>query len=321
MAMGIGEGDEVITMPNTFFATAEAIWIAGATAVFVDCDPKTKNIDPAAIEAAITPKTKAIMPVHLFGQMVDMPPLMALAAAKGIPVIEDACQSIGAADGRTRAGAVGLCGCFSFFPSKNLGGFGDGGLVTTSDAALAERLRLLRGHGAAEKYYHQLVGGNFRLDALQAVVLSVKLRHLPAWTEQRRRNADRYRTLFADAAARSGRVALGAPSAGPTQPGTIVLPVERPGAFHVYNQFVIRTGRRDAVKAHLTAREIGCEIYYPVPFHLQECFRALGHQPGDFAVSEAAAADSLALPIYAELTEDQQHAVVQAVVEAAGAPA
>jgi dTDP-4-amino-4,6-dideoxygalactose transaminase len=242
-----------------------------------------------------------------------MPPILALARGAGAVVIEDACQAIDAADGPLRAGAAGAMGAFSFFPSKNLGGFGDGGLVTTGDAALADRLRLLRGHGAATRYHHAIVGGNFRLDALQAAVLGVKLPHLDAWTAGRRANAARYRALFAEAASKAG-IAIAPPSAGPTPAGTISLPVERPGVTHVYNQFVVRVGGRDAVKAHLTASGVGCEVYYPVPFHLQECFAPLGYGRGAFPVAEAAAGDSLALPIYPELTEAQQRYVVSSVL-------
>jgi dTDP-4-amino-4,6-dideoxygalactose transaminase len=320
MALGIGPGDEVITPTYSFFATAGCVWRVGARPVLVDIDPVSFNITAEAVARAITPRTKAVLPVHLYGQMADMSPLTEVARAKGVTVIEDACQSIGAGDRGTRAGAIGEYACFSFFPSKNLGGFGDGGLVTTGDAALAEKVRLMRNHGETAKYHHAVVGGNFRLDALQAAVLNVKLRHLPAWTEGRRRNAGRYRALFAEAAKKSGRLELGPPRGTPTPSQMLVLPQERPGAHHVYNQFVIRTGRRDEVKAHLAACGIGCAIYYPVPFHLQECFASLGHRPGDFPVAEAAAKDSLALPIYPELSEDQQRVVVDAVVEAIASP-
>ena len=317
MALGIGAGDEVVTPTYSFFATAGCVWRLGARPVFVDIDPLTFNVTAEILERALTPRTKAVIPVHLFGQMVDMAPVMTLARDRSVPVIEDACQSIGAADRDRFAGSIGDAGCFSFFPSKNLGGFGDGGLVTTNDPEVFERVKLLRGHGATTKYHHSIVGGNFRLDALQAAVLTVKLRHLPSWSEGRRRNAERYRALFAEAAARGGGVALAEPSPHPTPPGVLVLPYERPGTLHVYNQFVIRTGRREHVKAQLTAAGIGCEVYYPVPFHLQECFAPLGHRRGDFPVAEAAAEDSLALPIYPELTEDQQRTVVNAVVAAA----
>ncbi|HEY8551499.1 MAG TPA: DegT/DnrJ/EryC1/StrS family aminotransferase [Vicinamibacterales bacterium] len=315
MALGIGSGDEVITPTYSFFATAGCVWRSGARPVFVDVDPRTLNVTAEHIAHAITPRTRAIIPVHLYGQPVDMEPIMELARSRGISVIEDACQSIDALDGGRPVGSIGHCGCFSFFPSKNLGGFGDGGLVTTNDAALAERIRLIRGHGARRKYHHQIVGGNFRLDGLQAVVLSAKLPHLDRWTAGRQRNAARYRELFTSLAAERS-IPIVEPGPAPTQPGTLALPFERPGVRHVYNQFVIRTGRRDAVKAQLEAAQIGCEIYYPVPFHLQECFASLGYKAGDLPVAEAAAKDSLALPIYPELTEAQQRYVVEQVLAA-----
>jgi dTDP-4-amino-4,6-dideoxygalactose transaminase len=267
--------------------------------VLVDIDPHTFNLDPRAVEAAITPRTKAIVPVHLFGQCADMDPLMAIAARAGVAVIEDACQSIGATYHGRQAGAIGHVGCFSFFPSKNLGAFGDGGLVTATEAALAARMRLLRGHGAERRYYHQQVGGNFRLDELQAAILRVKLPHLDGWTRARQANAARYRALFAAKGLDAVR-----------------LPAEVAGLTHIYNQFVIRVPNRDAVKAHLQAAGIGCEVYYPVPFHLQECFQNLGYRPGAFPQAEAAANDSLALPIYGELTEAQQAEVVNAIGDA-----
>jgi dTDP-4-amino-4,6-dideoxygalactose transaminase len=313
MAAGVGAGDEVITPTYSFFATAGCVWRLGARPVLVDVDPATLNVTGDAVAAAMTPNTKAVIPVHLYGQMVDMPPIMAAAARQGAVVIEDACQAIDAADGGARAGAVGAMSAFSFFPSKNLGGFGDGGLATTNDDALARELRLLRGHGAATRYHHEIVGGNFRLDALQAAVLTAKLPHLEAWTAGRRANAARYRALFAESASTAG-VAVAAPMAGPTPEGVLSLPVERPGVTHVYNQFVVRLGRRDAVKAHLTEAGVGCEVYYPVPFHLQACFAPLGYPRGAFPIAEAAAGDSLALPIYPELTEAQQRYVVDAVL-------
>jgi len=293
MALGIGPGDEVITSTYSFFATAGCITRLGARPVLVDIDPVTYNIDPEGVARALSSRTRAIVPVHLFGHCADMDALLATAAGANVPIIEDACQSIGATWQGRQAGSMGRAGCFSFFPSKNLGAFGDGGLVTTQDPALAAGIRLLRGHGAQRRYYHDRIGGNFRLDELQAAVLRVKAPHLPEWTAARRRNADRYRTLFA--------------SHGLTQ---IVPPVERAGAFHIYNQFVIRLPQRDAVKAHLQASGIGCEVYYPVPFHLQECFRDLGYTAGTFPESERAAAETLALPIYGELTEAQQEHVV-----------
>ena len=292
MALGVGPGDEVVTPSYSFFATAGVVARLGAKPVFADIEPGTFNVDPAQAKAKATPRTKAILPVHLFGRCADLDALLAL----GIPVVEDAAQAIGARDGKGRlAGTSGRASCFSFFPSKNLGGFGDGGMVVTDDADLAERLRVLRVHGSKPKYHHKLVGGNFRLDALQAAVLRVKLRHLPAWTERRRANAERYRRLFAEDGLTTD----------------VRLPGDIPG--HIYNQFVVRVRQRDRLRAHLEAAGIGTEVYYPVPLHLQECFAALGYRKGDLPQSEAAALDSLALPIYPELTEDQQHTVVQEV--------
>jgi dTDP-4-amino-4,6-dideoxygalactose transaminase len=299
MALGIGPGAEVITPTYSFFATAGTVRRLGATPVFVDIDPVTLNADPRAIAAAITPRTRAILPVHLFGLPSDMDPIVDAARRAAVPIVEDAAQAIGARYHGRQVGTIGVAGCFSFFPSKNLGGFGDGGLVTTNDAALARELRLLRNHGAEPKYLHSRVGGNFRLDALQAAVLRVKAPHLPAWTDARRRNADRYRALFAEAG-------LG---------GQVTLPVEPAGFFHIYNQFVIRVPRRDALREFLAARQIGTEVYYPVPFHRQACFADVA-RPGDrFPVADQAAETSLALPIYAELTEDQQRHVVSSVAE------
>lgn len=294
MALDVQPGDEIITTPYTFFATAGSIARLGAKAVFVDIDPTTYNLDPAGIEALITERTRAIMPVHLYGQMADMDPIMAVAEQHHLPVIEDAAQAIGSEYKGRRAGAIGQMGCFSFFPSKNLGGFGDGGMVVTNDPALAEKLTLLRGHGAKPKYYHKVVGGNFRLDALQAAVLRVKLPHLDAWTAGRQRNAATYRRLFAEAGL----------------DGVIGLPVEMPNVRHIYNQFVIRCPQRDELMAHLKRQEIGHEVYYPVPMHLQECFADLGYHQGDFPHSEAAANETLAIPIYPELTEAMQRTVV-----------
>jgi dTDP-4-amino-4,6-dideoxygalactose transaminase len=300
MALGIGPGDEVITPTYSFFATAGCVSRLGATPRFVDIDPVTYNIDPAGLERAITPRTRAIMPVHLYGLAADMDRIMAIADAAEVPVIEDACQAIGALFRGRQAGTIGRVGCFSFFPSKNLGAFGDGGLVTTNDAALAHEIRLLRNHGAEPKYFHHRIGGNFRLDALQAAVLRVKLPHLAHWTAARRRNASRYRDLFADA----------------NLLDRVVLPVEPGGYHHIYNQFIVRVPDRDRVRARLAEAGIGTEIYYPVPFHLQECFSALGHHRGDFPEAETAAHSTLALPIYGELTEEQQGAVVDALSDA-----
>lgn len=301
MALGIGPGDEVITSTYSFFATAGCVVRVGARPVLVDIDPETFNLDPEAVAAAITPRTKAIIPVHLYGQCADMDEIMAVAARSGVPVVEDACQSIGATYRGRQAGSFGVAGCFSFFPSKNLGAFGDGGLVTMSDADFGRRIRLLRGHGAERRYYHQQVGGNFRIDEMQAAVLRVKLPHLDAWTQRRQANADRYRALFAE---------LGLEEVRP--------PVARADRTHIYNQFVVRLPRRDDVKAHLQRAGIGCEVYYPVPFHLQECFQNLGYKSGAFPAAEAAANDSLALPIYGELTEAQQAEVAWSIAEALG---
>jgi dTDP-4-amino-4,6-dideoxygalactose transaminase len=297
MALGVGPGDEVITTPFTFFATAGCIHRVGARPVFADIEPESFNLDPARVEAAVTKKTRAIIPVHLFGQCAEMDALGAVAARHKLAVIEDAAQAIGAEYRGRRAGSMGAAGCFSFFPSKNLGGFGDGGMITTDDAGLAARMRVLRNHGAEPKYYHKLIGGNFRLDALQAAVLRVKLRHLDAWSAARQANAARYRRLFA-AAGLDGRVRL---------------PAELPGRRHIYNQFSIRAERRDALKAHLAGRKVGQEVYYPVPLHLQECFAGLGYQRGSLPESERAAAEALALPIYPELAEAQQQYVVDSV--------
>ena len=301
MAIEVRPGDEVITTPYSFFATAGVIHRLGARPVFVDIDPQTYNIDPALIAAAITPRTRAIMPVHLYGQMADMDPIMELARSHNLIVIEDAAQAIGAEYKGRRAGAVGHIGCFSFFPSKNLGGFGDGGMCVTNDAALAERLRLLRNHGAKPKYYHKFVGGNFRLDALQAAVLRVKLRYLDGWTASRQRNAETYCRLF-------GEVGL-------TTDVGIELPSVAPERRHIYNQFIIRTPQRSKLIARLKERRIGHEIYYPVPLHRQECFAELGYAEGTMPASERAASETLAIPIYPELTEDMLVSVVAACVD------
>lgn len=282
MALDINAGDEVITTPYTFFATAGAIARLGARPVFVDIEPDTYNINAALIERAITPRTKAIVPVHLFGQCAEMDAILKF----GLPVIEDAAQAIGAEYKGRRASSMGLMGCLSFFPTKNLGGFGDAGMVVTNDAGLAERVRVLRVHGMQPKYYHRLIGGNFRLDALQAAVLNVKLKYLDEWTRRRQANAAFYNARL------RGPVAV------------------HP---HIYNQYVIRSKQRDRLRAHLTAAGIGTEIYYPVPLHLQECFAYLGYRQGDFPEAEAAARETLALPVYPELTREQLEYVVEAV--------
>lgn len=303
MALGIGAGDEVITPTFSFFATAGCVSRVGATPVFVDIDPVTYNVDPESIRRAITPRTKAIMPVHLYGLLADMEAILDVAKERGIPIVEDACQAIGATRSGRQAGTIGTAGCFSFFPSKNLGAFGDAGLVTTNDPALANELRLLRNHGAEPKYFHKRIGGNFRLDALQAAVLRVKLPHLAGWSDARRANARRYLELF-KAAGLDRRIGL---------------PEEPQGSHHIFNQYVIRVAGRDRVRERLTAQGIGTEIYYPVPFHRQECFASLPYKPGDFPHAEKAAAEVLAIPIYGELTLEQQQAVVAALDDALGA--
>ena len=305
MALGVGPGDEVITSPYSFFATAGVVARLGAKPVFVDIDPVSYNIDPARIEQAVTSKTKAIIPVHLYGQCADMTPIMELARRRNLHVIEDAAQAIGAEyrDGR-RACSMGTVGCLSFFPSKNLGCLGDGGMAVTNDPALAERMKILRVHGSHPKYYHKLIGGNFRLDTIQAAVLNVKLNYLDGWTKRRQENADRYRSLFQQS--------------GLVQKGVVRLPeaVYRDSGVkhhHIYNQFVLRVDRRDDLLTHLRRKEIGAEIYYPVPFHLQECFQYLGLKEGAFPESERAAKETIAVPIYPELTAAQQTEVAEAI--------
>ena len=314
MALGIGPGDAVITSPYTFFATGGTIARVGARPIYVDIEPATYNLSPTATQRFIDDEctvadgalrhrasgthVKALMPVHLYGQMADMGPLMELARRYGLKVIEDAAQAIGSEYlGGARAGSLGDVGCFSFFPTKNLGAFGDAGLCTAQDAELAELLRVLRVHGGKPKYYHALIGGNFRIDELQAAVLNVKLRHLEGWTEGRRRNAAAYATLFTAA----GLV------------GKVTLPYAQSGVRHIYNQYVIRAPDRDRLKAHLAEQGVGCEIYYPVPLHLQDCFAYLGHRAGDFPESERAAAQTLALPIFPELERAQLEYVVDAI--------
>jgi dTDP-4-amino-4,6-dideoxygalactose transaminase len=294
MSLEIGPGDEVITTPFTFFATVGCIARVGARPVMIDIDPRTYNINPALIEAAVTDKTQAIMPVHLFGQMADMDPIMDIARRHKLAVIEDAAQSITSIYKGRKAGSIGAAGCFSFFPSKNLGGIGDGGMVVTNDEALYKRLLMMRNHGSEPKYYHKYVGGNFRLDPVQAAALLVKLPHLNDWSEARRQNAAYYNRKFA---------------------GTVVqTPWISPDCRTIYNQYCIRVPRRDEVVAHLKANKIGCEIYYPIPAHLQECFAYLGYTRGDFPESEKAAAEVMALPIYPELTRPMQDAVVENVL-------
>lgn len=296
MAEDIGDGDEVITTPYTFFATVGAIARLGAKAVFVDIDPVTYNLDVTQLAAKITPHTKAIIPVHLYGQMADMDAVMAVADAHKLIVIEDAAQAIGAGDRGKRAGTIGQYGCFSFFPSKNLGAAGDGGMITTNDAARAEKLRCLRSHGSKPKYYHRIVGGNFRLDALQAAIVSAKLPHLDSWTSGRQRNARHYNRLFDEAG-----LSIQVPTVSTDR--------------HIFNQYVIRAPKRNELQAFLQKRGVGTEVYYPVPMHLQECFANLGFKAGDFPESERAAKETLALPIHPELTEDQARYVVASITE------
>jgi len=311
MALGIGAGDAVITSPFTFFATAGTISRAGARPLFCDIDPTTFNLSPAAVESFIAgqcerridglvhrasgARVRAVMPVHLYGQVADMGALSALAAGYGLKVIEDAAQAIGAEDAaRKRAGSLGDIGCLSFFPTKNLGAFGDAGMCVTSDAALAEHMQILRVHGGKPKYYHAFIGGNFRIDELQAAVLNIKLKHLDAWSAGRQRNAAYY-----DKALARANVA-----------DAVKTPRVTPGVRHIYNQYVIRARERDALRAHLSAAGVGTEIYYPVPLHLQQCFASLEYGKGDFPESERAAAETLALPIYPELAEVQLQYVV-----------
>lgn len=298
LALDVGPGDEVITTPYSFFASAGGIVRLGARPVFVDIEPDTYNIDAELIAAAITSRTKAILPVHLFGQCADMTAILDIAKVKGIPVIEDAAQALGAEHQGLRAGGMGALGCFSFFPSKNLGAFGDGGLVVTSDAALADKIRSLRSHGAKPKYHHALVGGNFRLDALQAAVLRVKFTHLDEWTENRQENASLYDKKFAAAG---------------LAPELLTTPIRRPGR-HIYNQYILRSRERDDLMEHLRVVGVGSEIYYPKSLHLQECFADLEYEKGQFPHAEAASAETLAIPVYPELTEDQIDAVVGTIV-------
>ncbi len=321
MALEIGAGDEVITSPYTFFATAGTIARVGARPVFCDIDPQTFNITSGAVQTFIDTecvpnskglvrratggRIKAIMPVHLYGQAADMNPLMEIARRHRLRVIEDAAQAIGTEyQTGVRVGSIGDVGCFSFFPSKNLGAFGDAGLCTANDADLAERMRVLRVHGGKPKYFHALIGGNFRIDELQAAVLRVKLRYLDGWTQARQRNAAYYDEAF-------GRAGLGP---------NLITPRAVPGGRHIFNQYVVRVQRRDALKSFLSERGVGTEIYYPVPLHLQGCFAYLGHRSGDFPHSERAAAETLALPIYPELSEAQLAAVVAGIAEFFASP-
>ncbi len=322
MSCNVGAGDEVITTPFSFFATAGAIARLGAQPVFVDIDERTFNLDPSLVAAAITERTRAIVPVHLYGQCAEMDPLIELSrqgcrrtadkdvgapidvgdpidVSAPIPIIEDAAQAIGAEDRRRRAGSMGTIGCFSFYPSKNLGGAGDGGMLATNDLDHARRLHMLRVHGEETKYQHKVIGINSRLDALQAAVLRAKLPHLEEWTTGRQRKAQQYELMFLDAGLNE----------------QVEVPYVRSNARHIFHQFVIRVrdGRRDALRAHLRERGVGTDVYYPVPLHLQECFAYLGYKEGDFPIAEAAAKETLALPVYPELTEEQQDYVVEAI--------
>lgn len=296
MAENIGPGDEVITTPYTFFATAGAIARLGATPVFVDIDPLTYNLDVSRIFAKVTNRTRAIIPVHLYGQIADMDAVLRVADEHGLVVIEDAAQAIGAEYKGRRAGSMGHYGCFSFFPSKNLGGAGDGGMVVTNHAQRAEKLQVLRGHGAKPKYHHKIIGGNFRLDAIQAAFVSAKLPHLDSWTAARQRNARRYDQLFGEAG-----VQIGLPA----------VVTDR----HIFNQYVVRVSSRDELQSHLRENGIGTEVYYPVPMHLQECFTYLGYTVGAFPESERASKETLALPVHPELTESQARFVVRCIHE------
>jgi len=294
MSLDIGAGDEVITTPFTFFASAGSIARTGARPVFVDIDTRTFNIDPVLIEAAVTERTKAIMPVHLFGQMADMDAIMAVADKHALAVIEDAAQSITSTYKGKKAGSIGTAGCFSFFPSKNLGGIGDGGMIVTNDEELYERLMIMRDHGQKPQYYYHYIGGNFRLDPIQAAALLVKLPHLDSWSAGRRRNAAYYNEKFAQTA--------------------VETPYVSEDCVSIYNQYCVRVPRRDEVLSHLRENGIGCAVYYPVPLHLQDCFAYLGYDEGDFPEAEKAAKEVLALPVYPELTGEMKNYVVEMII-------
>lgn len=301
MAIGVEPGDEVIVPSFTFFATASAVWRLGATPVFADVDPRTFNVDPASVEASVTPRTAAIIPVHLFGQCANMDSLCRIGQKHGLAIVEDAAQAVAARHNNRPAGSMGRVGCFSFYPTKNLGGFGDGGMLTTNDAELADRLELLRGHGMRPRYYHHVVGINGRLDSIQAAALNVKLKHLPDWTAARQCNAARYRDMFA----------------GCGLDEAVVLPPTDDGCFHVWNQFTIRVpdGRRDALRQHLAERKIGTEIYYPVALHQQACFQNLEVTEGSLPETERAIEEVLCLPIFPSLTEREQESVVAGIAD------
>ena len=311
MAIDVGYGDEVITTPYTFFATAGSISRLGAQPVFVDINPKTYNINPDLIEKRITKRTKAIIPVHLYGQCADMNPILEIAQKYHLYVIEDAAQAIGAKYKGRKAGSMGHLGCLSFFPSKNLGGYGDGGMVITNDAELAEKIRVLRAHGAKPKYYHSVIGCNSRLDALQAAVLSVKLKYLDGWSKERRENAETYNQLFAAVDVVTPHVEAYNYPVAQSAGGDACSSGE--ALVHIYNQYIIRAKRRDALREFLSEQNIGTAIYYPVSLHLQECYADLRYKKGDFPESERAAEETLALPIYPELTYEQQKYVAEAV--------
>ena len=304
MALGIEPGDEIITTPFTFFSTAGVISRLNATPKFVDIDPDTFNMDPEKLESAITRRTKAVIPVHLFGQCADMDPILEVSSKYGLPVIEDAAQSIGAQYKHRKAGSMAEFGVFSFFPSKNLGGAGDGGMVITRESALYDKLQLLRVHGARSKYYHKIVGGNFRLDSLQAAVLLVKLKYLDSWSEKRRKNAALYNRLFAQS--------------GLIERGIIKTPVEAykdsgDRNHHIYNQYTLRTRSRDKLQEYLKEQGVSTAIYYPLPLHLQECFKDLGYLKGDFPEAEKASGSVISLPVYPELTDEQQEYIVEKI--------
>jgi len=292
LALGVGPGDEVITVPDTFIATAEAISYCGAKPVFVDVEEKTYNMNPFLLEAAITPRTKAIIPVHLFGQMADMDPIMAIARKHSLYVVEDASQAHGAEHKGLIAGSIGDAGCFSFYPGKNLGAYGEAGAVVTNNADLDEKVRMLRDHGQAKKYYHAMIGWNARMDGLQGAILSVKLKHLPAWNEARRRNAKRYNEML-----------------GKTN--GVVIPRESPHNKHVYHIYAIRVQNRDALISSLAGKDIHCGIHYPIPLHLQDAFRSFGLERGSFPVGEKVASEFVSLPMFPELGQDQIEFVVR----------
>jgi len=295
MSLDIGPGDEVITTPFTFFATAGCIARTGAKPVFVDIDPKTYNINPELIESAVTAKTKAIMPVHLYGQMADMDPIMSIAEKRKLAVIEDAAQAIGSTYKNKKAGSIGTTGCLSFYPTKNLGAAGDGGMIVTNDEDLYNRMMIMRDHGQKPRYYYRYIGGNFRLDAIKAAVLLIKLEHLEQWSQKRRENAAYYDQKFADS--------------------DVITPFVSPDCISIYHQYCVRIPNRDKAAAFLREKGIGCAIYYPVPLHLQECFAYLGYKKGDFPEAEKAAREILALPIYPELTNQMKEYVVQTVLQ------